>query len=65
MADNKFDIRNVERNLRRGKVTQEEYDAYLDSLEDYADNLVECETRFTHKSKNEAEQAEEKESQEE
>ena len=65
MADNKFDIRNVERNLRRGKLTQEEYDAYLDSLEDYSDNLVECETRFTHKSKNETEQAEEKENQEE
>ena len=32
-----MDIRTVERNIKAGKVSQEEYQQYLDSLEDCAD----------------------------
>ena len=62
--ENKFDLRNVERNLKRGKITQEEYDAHLASLEDCSDMMAECETRFMHKSKTEAENQEGQEEQE-
>ena len=58
-SENKFDLRNIERNMRRGKVSKEEYEAYLSSLEDCSDDAEECETRFLHKSKKEEEQREE------
>ena len=57
--DKKFDVRNIERNLTSKKVSKEEYSAYLDSLEDCADLMDDCETQFMHKSKKEAEKAQE------
>ena len=57
--DKKFDVRNIERNLTSKKVSKEEYAAYLASLEDYADLIDDCETQFMHKSKKEAEKAQE------
>ena len=47
-ADNKFDVRNIERNLKNKKLTKEELQEQLDSLEDYSDAYEQCETKFTH-----------------
>lgn len=44
-----FDIRVVERNIARGKVTREQYEAYLASLEDVAEQGEEMATQFVHK----------------
>jgi hypothetical protein len=44
-----FDIRVVERNIARGKVTREQYEAYLASLEDVSDKGQETETVFVHR----------------
>ena len=54
-----FDVRNIERYITSKKITKEEYGAYLESLEDCSDLMEECETQFMHKSKKEAEKAEE------
>jgi hypothetical protein len=35
-----FDVRTVERNIKRGLITRKEYDRYLKSLQDAADKLV-------------------------
>ena len=50
-GENKFDVRNVERNLRNNKLSAEEYQEYLDGLEDFSDLMVECESHFTHRAK--------------
>ena len=47
-ADNKFDVRNIERNLKNKKLTKEELKEHLESIEDYSDAYEECETNFTH-----------------
>ena len=47
-ADNKFDVRNIERNLKNKKLTKEELQEHLDNIEDYSDAYEECEANFTH-----------------
>ena len=44
--DDLFDIRVVTRNLREGSTNQSEYDAYLSSLPDEAEEAEETETRM-------------------
>ncbi len=44
--DQKFDVRTLPHTLRRGKVTKEELQAFLDALPDDADLAEETETRF-------------------
>ena len=44
-----FDIRVVERNIARGKVTREQYEAYLSSLEDVSEHGAPTETMFVHR----------------
>ena len=47
MSDNKLmDVRTVQRNIKSGKVTKEEYAKYLESLEDCADLADETETEM-------------------
>ena len=47
MNENRLlDIRTVNRNIKAGKMTQEEYDAYLESLEDCAEEAEETETQM-------------------
>jgi len=41
-----FDKRVVERNIKRGKVTREQYEAWLASLEDCGDLSEDTETVF-------------------
>jgi len=43
-----FDVRVVERNIKLGKITQEDYDRWLESLEDSADQAETSATVFTH-----------------
>lgn len=38
LQDIRFDVRVLETNLRRGKLTAEQYKAYLDNLPDDAEN---------------------------
>ena len=57
--DKKFDVRNIERQLTNKKISKEEYAEYLSSLEDCSEFMDECETQFMHKSKKEAEKAQE------
>lgn len=64
-ADNKFDVRNIERNLRNKKISKEEYETYLSTLEDYSDAVEECETRFTHRALEDSEKDEEQKEEEE
>lgn len=58
-ADNKFDVRNIERNLKNKKLSKEELEAHLKGIEDYSDAYEECETRFTHLAMEEARKEEE------
>ena len=58
-ADNKFDVRNIERNLKSKKITKEELKAHLESIEDYSDAYEECETQFTNLAMEEARKEEE------
>ena len=51
--ESKFDVRNIERNIKNKKFTQEEYQEYLDGLEDFADYAVDCDTKFTHHAREE------------
>ncbi len=41
-----FDLRTVERNIEKGLITREEYQEYLDSLEDRADDAESIEAEF-------------------
>lgn len=41
-----FDTRVVERNMRRGLITQKDYQEYLESLEDNEDNAAPIESEF-------------------
>jgi hypothetical protein len=63
-GENKFDVRNIERNLRNNKLSAEEYQEYLAGLEDFSDLMVECEAQFTHRAKAELEKEAAKEEQE-
>jgi hypothetical protein len=60
-AENKFDVRNVERNLTNNKLNAEEYQQYLAGLEDLSDLMVDCESQFAHRAKAEVEKEEAKE----
>ena len=42
-----FDSRTVHHKLRRGEITQAQYNEYLSSLPDDSEEGVETETRFT------------------
>jgi hypothetical protein len=45
MTDNRLmDVRTVQRNIKSGKVTKEDYAKYLESLEDCAEMADETET---------------------
>jgi len=47
MNENRLlDIRTVERNIKAGKVSQDEYQKYLEGLEDSADEADETETQM-------------------
>ena len=41
--EKKFDLRTLERNLRDGVITEEEYREFLESLPDVSDNIDEGE----------------------
>ncbi len=41
-----LDIRTVERNIKAGKVSAEDYQKYLESLEDCADDAEETQTQM-------------------
>lgn len=41
-----FDVRHIERFLAEGKVSQADYQKYLDSLEDCAEEAEVCSVRF-------------------
>ena len=43
-----FDSRTAERNISRGLITREEYDAFVDGTEDAGDNSLEVYTRFVY-----------------
>ena len=49
MKDSRFDQRIVKRNIKRGIVSKEEYQEFLDSLEDCSDLVADAETRFLRK----------------
>ena len=46
--ESQFDKRTIERSLKTGEVTKEEYEKYLSSLEDYSDNAQTMETKFVY-----------------
>ena len=47
MSDNKLmDVRTVQRNIKAGKVSKEEYAKFLEELEDCADLADETETQM-------------------
>ena len=47
MTDNRLmDVRTVQRNIKAGKVSKEDYEKYLESLEDCADFAEESETQM-------------------
>lgn len=46
--DQLFDVRTVERNIARGKITRAEYEAWLETQEDCADLAENAGTVFTH-----------------
>ena len=64
-ADNKFDIRNLERNIQSKKITKQELAAHLESIEDYSDAFEVCETKFTHLAMEESRKDEEDRKEEE
>jgi hypothetical protein len=39
-----FDLRTVERNIKRGIITRKEYERFLKSLPDAAENVIPAET---------------------
>ncbi len=41
-----FDVRVVERNIAEGRITREQYDTWLTSLDDEAEEGAETETRL-------------------
>ena len=45
---NKFDLRTIERKIKTGEVTQEEYQQYLASLPDESENSTEMDVKFIY-----------------
>ena len=45
---NKFDLRTIERKIKTGEVTQEEYQQYLASLPDESENATEMDVKFIY-----------------
>lgn len=52
-----FDIRTIERNIARGLVTPEEYEAWLSSLPDEAEEGEDLATEFVHTNRADDEQS--------
>ena len=46
LEDRRFDIRTLERNIRAGLITKEEYEKYLAELEDAQENAVPMDAQF-------------------
>jgi hypothetical protein len=44
--DGLLDVRTVDRNIKAGKVSKEEYQKHLETLEDLADEALETETQM-------------------
>ena len=44
--DGLFDVRTVQRNIKSGKVSEDEYRAHLEALEDCADEAESTETQM-------------------
>ncbi len=44
--DRKFDVRTLERGFEMGRISREEYDAFLTQLEDVADNAAPLEAEY-------------------
>jgi hypothetical protein len=42
-----FDLRTIERNIKRGLITRKEYERFLKSLPDAADNIAPSEAEAT------------------
>ena len=49
MKEKLFDQRIVERNIKRGIVSREQYQEYINSLEDCSDLVADMETKFLRK----------------
>jgi hypothetical protein len=47
---NKFDLRTIERKIKTGEITEEEYQQYLDSLPDESDNATDMDVKFVYAS---------------
>ena len=45
-SEDLFDVRVLEHRLRRGVITEADYEAWLETLPDVADDAVETTTRF-------------------
>ena len=54
-----FDRRVLERNLKRGVISKEEYDKFMNQEEDCSENLEQSEVRFVHKVREDAEEKKE------
>lgn len=46
LPENMFDVRHIERFLAEGKVSADQYKAYLDSLEDCGENMDKSGVKF-------------------
>ena len=49
MSERSFDKRIVARKIKRGDVQQENYDQFMEELEDCSENAAEMETKFIRK----------------
>ena len=45
---NKFDIRTIERKIKTGQITEEEYKQFLANLPDESENAENMETQFVY-----------------
>ena len=54
-----FDKRVLDRNLKRGVISQKEYEKSIEAEEDCSDNLENSEVRFVHKIRDEVEEKKE------
>jgi hypothetical protein len=45
---NKFDIRTIERKIKTGQITEEEYKQFLASLPDESENAENMDTQFVY-----------------
>lgn len=46
LENRKFDIRTLDRNLKKGNITREEYEKHLEDLEDLQDQAMPIEAEF-------------------